>query len=187
MNKKAIYGSGIGIAVVAIVIILIVMNANSASDSGPTGQQLQIINENALNDAKAVKISVKNITAQPLDDEDVNVRIEFDVYNPNQGTLILEAVTYNLFTNDTRIISGDIGEKLEGFVASQESVYPIIGNGTITLKDTQSFQRNELAADILDRMLEGKGSYLINGTYSYKQTSSFQATGADKDFELTFH
>jgi hypothetical protein len=36
-------------------------------------------------------------------------------------------------------------------------------------------------------MLEGKGSYLINGTYSYKQTSSLQATGADKDFELTFH
>jgi hypothetical protein len=185
MNKKAIYASGIGIAVVAI-IILIVIHASSPSDIDRTGQQ-QIINENELNDAKVVEISVKNITAEPLDDENVNVRIEFSVYNPNKGTLILEAITYNLFTNDTRIISGDIGEKLEGFVTTQGSVYPIIGNDTITLRDIQSLQRNELAANTLDQMLEGKGSYLINGTYSYRQTSTLQATGADKDFQLTFH
>jgi hypothetical protein len=36
------------------------------------------------------------------------------------------------------------------------------------------------------KVVDSKANYLINGTYSYKQTSSLQAMGADKDFKLTF-
>ena len=66
-------------------------------------------------------------------------------------------------------------------MASQESVFPIIANGTITLKDSHQLPQEELTA-----RLNGQTPYIINGTYSYKQTSSIQAIGADRDFELTF-
>ncbi|HEU4822738.1 MAG TPA: hypothetical protein VFS97_04875, partial [Nitrososphaeraceae archaeon] len=86
----------------------------------------------------------------------------------------------------TRVVSGDIGEKLEGFVASQESVFPIIANSSITLKDSHRLQPSEFLPADLKEILNGKAHYTINGTYSYKQSSVFEARGADRDFELTF-
>jgi hypothetical protein len=71
-------------------------------------------------------------------------------------------------------------------VASQESVFPIIGNSNITLKDSHNLQPSEFLAADLKEILNGKAHYTINGTYSYKQTSGIEARGADRDFELTF-
>jgi hypothetical protein len=47
-------------------------------------------------------------------------------------------------------------------------------------------ERNDMNAPIWDKVVDGRANYIINGTYSYKQTSSFQATGGDMDFKLTF-
>jgi hypothetical protein len=71
-------------------------------------------------------------------------------------------------------------------VASQESVFPIIANSNITLKDSHNLQPSEFLSADLKEILNGKAHYTINGTYSYKQTSGIEARGADRDFELTF-
>ena len=52
-----------------------------------------------------------------------------------RGTVILELISYNVYSNSTRIVSGDIGNRPEGFVDSQDSIFPVIGNGTLILKD----------------------------------------------------
>jgi hypothetical protein len=71
-------------------------------------------------------------------------------------------------------------------VTSSEGIYPIISNGTVTLKDKQVSERNNAIAPIWDKMVSGKISYSVKGTFSYKQTSSLQSVSADKDFNLTF-
>ena len=180
MKKKAMYALGIGIAAVA-VIIFIILRITTPSDMTSTEVQ-PTDNQNAL----GVDVSIENVSAERDQDNGINFQIQFRASNPNESTVILEAITYNVFTNNSRIVSGDIGEKLEGFVASQESVFPIIANSTITLKDSHRLLPNELAPNNLTEILDGKAHYIINGTYSYKQTSSIQAIGADRDFELTF-
>ncbi len=181
MKKKAMYALGIGIAAVA-VIIFIILRITTPSDMTSTEVQ-PTDNQNAL---ERVDVSIENVSAERDQDNGINFQIQFRASNPNESTVILEAITYNVFTNNSRIVSGDIGEKLEGFVASQESVFPIIANSTITLKDSHRLLPNELAPNNLTEILDGKAHYIINGTYSYKQTSSIQAIGADRDFELTF-
>lgn len=179
MKKKAMYALGSGIAAVA-VIIFIILRITTPSDMTSTEVQ-PTDNQNAL-----VDVSIENVSAERDQDNGINFQIQFRASNPNESTVILEAITYNVYTNNSRIVSGDIGEKLEGFVASQESVFPIIANSTITLKDSHRLLPNELAPNNLTEILDGKAHYIINGTYSYKQTSSIQAIGADRDFELTF-
>src|SRR6187200_630157 len=183
MNIKAIYAAGGAIAAVAIAIFLVISSGifGNGNFHGQVG-----FNQNALKDAQAIKLSIKNISGKQIDNKTADIQVVFDAYNPNRGTVILEAITYNLFANGIRLTSGDIGAKLEGFIASQEGVYPIIGNGTVTLKDTQAVQQNGLTADGWSKVVNSKASYIINGTYSYKQTSSLQATGEDKDFKFRF-
>ena len=183
MNTKAIYAAGGGIAAVAVAIFLI-MSTGIFSNNNSSGQGF---NQGALMNIEAIKLSIKNVAANETADRIAEIQVAFDAYNPNMGTVILEAIGYNVFVDNMRIVSGDIGEKPEGFVASQEGIYPIIGNGTVTLKDVQTVERNDMNAAIWDKVVDGSASYIINGTYSYKQTSSFQATGGDKEFQLAFH
>ena len=187
MNSKIIYASAGGIASIALVIYLItIVNPPRGNDSNENAQQQQGANQTSLGDGKAIEISVKNISAEPLNNGSIDFRVAFNIHNPNKATLILEAISYNLFGDEKPILFGDIGEKLEGFVASQESVFPIIGNGTITLKDSRAVPRNNLPLGTINKILEGNANYILNGTYSYKQTSGLQTSGADKDFELRF-
>ena len=176
------YAAGGGIAAVAVAIFLI-MNTGIFNNTNFIGQGF---NQGALMNIKAIGLSVNNLAANQTADNIAEIQVVFDAYNPNMGTVILEAIQYNVFVDNMRVISGDIGEKPEGFVASQEGIYPIIGNGTVTLKDVQTVERNDLNAAIWDKVANGRANYIINGTYSYKQTSSFQATGGDMEFNLTF-
>lgn len=176
------YAAGGGIAAVAVAIFLI-MNTGIFNNTNFIGQGF---NQGALMNVKAIGLSVNNLAANQTADNIAEIQVVFDAYNPNMGTVILEAIQYNVFVDNMRVISGDIGEKPEGFVASQEGIYPIIGNGTVTLKDVQTVERNDLNAAIWDKIVDGRANYIINGTYSYKQTSSFQATGGDMEFNLTF-
>ena len=182
MDRKAIYAAGGGIAAAAVVIYLI-MNTGILTNTNSIGQGF---NQGALMNIKAIGLSINNLVTNRTADNIAEIRVIFDAYNPNMGTVILEAIRYNVFVDNIRVISGDIGEKPEGFVASQEGIYPIIGNGTVTLKDVQTVERNDMNAAIWDKVVDGRANYIINGTYSYKQTSSFQATGGDMDFKLTF-
>jgi LEA14-like dessication related protein len=184
MNIKAMYAAGGAIAAVAIVIFLVISSGifGNGNFHGQVG-----FNQNALKDTQAIKLSIKNISGKAIvGNKTANIQVVFNAYNPNSGTVILEAISYNVFVNNIRLISNDIGAKLEGFVASQEGVFPVIGNGTVILKDTQVLHRNNLIADSWSKIVEGKANYVVNGTYSYKQTSSIQATGEDRAFRLTY-
>jgi hypothetical protein len=83
--------------------------------------------------------------------------------------------------------SGDIGVSPEGFVASQEGIFPIVSNTTVTLKDSRPSERNNLTADAWDSMFNGEAQYRIEGTFAYKLTgTSFQFSAGEKDFRLTY-
>jgi hypothetical protein len=59
----------------------------------------------------------------------------------------------------------------------------------VTLKDSQTIQKNNINTAIWDKLMGGdatKVSYLINGTYSYRQTANLEASGGIKEFNITF-
>lgn len=72
-------------------------------------------------------------------------------------------------------------------MASQEGIFPVVSNTTVTLKDTQPSVRNNLTADAWDSMVKGDAQYRVEGTYSYKLTgTSFQFSAGEKEFLFTY-
>ena len=84
-----------------------------------------------------------------------------------------------------RIASGDIGQRPEGFVDSSAGIYPIIGNGTVTLKDEKTIQKDNRIENVWNKITDETSSFQVNGSFAYRQTSSFQAFGGEIDFDLT--
>jgi len=132
-------------------------------------------------------ISIKNITVEPIDSSHSNLQIAFDAHNPNRRTIILESIQYKVLVNNSEVASGEIGERLEGFLESQDNVFPVIGSGNVTLKDTDLLARNSENSDLWNRLSMNQiDSYQVNGTYSFSQTSTLQASGGDRPFALNF-
>ncbi|MGB5090819.1 MAG: hypothetical protein WBN72_07735 [Nitrososphaeraceae archaeon] len=191
--EKKIVASIVIIAVIAIVISLIAFSGNFQSgDFSKIGlanmniTKSSIFNQEAIKESKPPELSIKDIRTGIADDGKGNFSIIFNVFNPNKGTVILESISYNVYSNSTKIASGDIGNRPEGFVDSQDSIFPVIGNGTLILKDKKIIQssKDPNLSQIANNINASK--YLVNGTYFFKQTGSFQSTGGEQQFSINY-
>jgi LEA14-like dessication related protein len=200
MNKSLIY-SGVGVAAAAIIIfaflgngsfsrILINQDEKTAKDNSITTTPAAAAAAPAANVAP-MDIKIKNVVVNKTNDEkSANLQVAFDVHNPNTNTMILDGIRYNVYVNNAFITSGNIGTEAPEDVIRSESGFPIIRNSVVTLKDTQTVQKNNINTASWDKIVGGaaatKTSYQINGTYSYRQTANLEASGGVKEFSLTF-
>ena len=159
MNTRVLYAVGIGIIIIGVVFYLFnigFLSQNSQSNNNPeslvngTNDVPTQSNQPSPSDSpettkltpqqlnsQNLSLSVDSVKVLPVNNES-RLETVFKVYNPNKGSAILETVTYNVYLDNVRIASGDVGSRTEGFVDSLESVYPIIGNQSIVIRDTES-------------------------------------------------
>jgi LEA14-like dessication related protein len=138
-----------------------------------------------------IKLSVKDISVKSTNNTAAEIQIAFSANNPTKGTVIIEEIQYNVLVDGIRIVSGNIGQRLEGFLTSSATIFPIVSGSEVILKDKQITHRNSANEAIWNKLIEGKDNnakikYLITGTISYKQGSVLEKTGAENDFKLTF-
>jgi len=143
-------------------------------------------------------VSVKSVGVVP-ENNVKSLQIALNVHNPNIGSAILETLSYNVYLNNTRLASADFGTKPQGFIDSLSSVYPIIGNQTITLKDKQPLtpEGNSLfnSNGVLINGSKSNASkpqnplsnfYIVNGTFSTTLTRGIQSQSSETPFNLQF-
>lgn len=182
MNTKAIYAAGAGIAAAAIAVFFILgpglspgpaTNSTNATDNRP-----QFV---------PPVVAVKDIAATQVDGENAQVKITFTVENPNNTTMLLENIHYNINVDGKRMTLGDVGESPEGFLASQGSLFTIVSGSTLTVSDTQTAERNSAIAEEWDRMVAGDATFVVDGTYFYRLTAgNLDTSTGEQDFSLTF-
>jgi hypothetical protein len=194
LNRKVVYAST-GVVIGFILLIFFTTYNTSPVNFDKTISNLKlpavnvsapIFNQEAFKDAQSLELDIASVQAQPIDNNSTNLELIFNVHNPNKGTVMLESISYNLYSNTGRIVSGDVGERPEGFVGSQANIFPIVGNGSLTIKDKKIAERDDARQSDWDNILDNSQHYIINGTFSYKQTSSFQSSGGENNFTLNF-
>lgn len=192
MGKKIVV-MGIIVAIIVIIVYFGISGSNVlTNDISRLGlanmnfTEASLFNQEAIKDPIAPELSIKDITARIVDGNSGNFSIIFNVFNPNKGTIMLESISYNVYSNSTRIVSGDIGKRPEGFVDSQDSIFPVIGNGTLILKDKRIMENNnQLNLSQISGSNE-LSEFLVNGSYFFKQTGSFQSTGGEQIFNINY-
>lgn len=171
----------------------IVGSNQQQQQQSPSNQQKQTSSSNYEN----LTVSAKSVNIVPINNVS-SLQIALNVHNPNRGAAILETLSYNVYLNNVRLASADIGSKPQGFIDSLSSVYPIIGNQTITLKDQQPLTPE--AAALLDsngtliknsnsnisKASIKSNSYVINGTFSTTLERGTQSQSSETPFSLQF-
>lgn len=145
----------------------------------------------AQDQQQPIKFSIKNIVIKPISNTSADVQVAFSAYNPGKGTVIIEEVQYDMSLDGTRIVSGSIGERLEGFVTSSATIYPIVSGSEVVLKDKQIVHKDNINQGVWNKIIEGinkntKSKYLVIGTIAYKQGSVLENNAGENSFKLTF-
>ena len=212
MNTKVIYAVGVGIIIIGVVFYFIfnsgfliqnpnnndlstsLANSSVRSSSGSNSNQPQNTDNSQMTpqqlNTQNISISVNSVRVVPANNESV-MEVALNAYNPNKGAAILETVTYNVFLNGVRLSSGDVGVRTEGFIDSLESVYTIIGNQTIVLKDKQPLTEEGLKFfDSQGNWIGGESSnatqYDVNGTYFYTLNRGSDAQAREHSFSFKY-
>lgn len=218
MNTRVIYAVGLGIIVIGVVFYLFnigFLSQNSESDNNPESEV------NGTNDistppnqsSASGSLETTGLTPQQLNSQNLSLSVDsvkvvqvnnesqletvFNVYNPNKGAAILETVTYNVYLDNVRIGSGDVGSRTEGFVDSLESVYTIIGNQSIVLRDREPLTEDgtslfDSQGQILSATTDSSNSsttsqaYDVNGTYFYTLNRGSEAQVREHSFNFQY-
>jgi hypothetical protein len=217
MNTRVLYAVGIGIIIIGVVFYLFnigFLSQNPESNNNPeslvngTNDVPTQSNQPSPSDSpetteltpqqlnsQNLSLSVDSVKVVPVNNES-RLETVFKVYNPNKGSAILETVTYNVYLDNIRIASGDVGSRTEGFVDSLESVYPIIGNQSIVIRDTESLtedanslfdsQGKMVAANADNSNSSTSQAYDVNGTYFYTLNRGSDAQVRENEFNFQF-
>jgi hypothetical protein len=218
MNTRIIYAVGLGIIIIGVVFYLFnigFLSQNSESDNNPESEV------NGTNDisippnqsSASGSPETTGLTPQQLNSQNLSLSVDsvkvvqvnnesqletvFNVYNPNKGAAILETVTYNVYLDNVRIGSGDVGSRTEGFVDSLESVYTIIGNQSIVLRDREPLTEDgtslfDSQGQIQSATTDSSNSsttsraYDVNGTYFYTLNRGSEAQVREHSFNFQY-
>ncbi len=135
-------------------------------------------------ESKPVDIVYNGTTILSVTDRNATLESKFTLTNPNENTLIIEMVSYDIYFNGVNIGHGQYGQRYEG---TWESSYylPLTQHNTETISNTAQIQNDGNNPQTWSSLQSGKGKFKIMGTIYYSTNTAFSGQGFSKDFEFS--
>ncbi|MDW7731939.1 MAG: LEA type 2 family protein [Methanolobus sp.] len=99
-----------------LVVILLLAASFASLGCASTDEQNQTQEFNVEENVQALKdtnVTFEDLQINEISSEQIDLTITVDIYNPNDVTVELERMDYDIYANDVRIASGSFEEPLE--------------------------------------------------------------------------
>lgn len=141
----------------------------------PQTQPLQI----ALDDISIAKISERSVT----------IDIAFVISNPNLRSMIVQTMDYQLFetgySESEQISGGEIGSRPTGMVEFGSNYYTLLGENSITLKDTINLKNTGNTPELWTDLQNGTATWRVTGDVFYNLSSMTSGQENELHFDFT--
>jgi hypothetical protein len=141
LDKKLLVGVAVGVLVAIIVVVALLPSSGFLKNYVQENPQSPGALKAASIEIKPVVVSINRTSVLSSSDKEAVIVTKFDVLNPNDVTVILEAITYDLYENGVLVGHGQIGERLEGALESS-NYYTLVEHytnqldGKVTIQNT---------------------------------------------------
>lgn len=130
-----------------------------------------------------LNVALSDISVLEVTDRRATVEIKFEVTNPNQRSIILQVIKYQLYGDGLRLSSGEIGQRAEGMVASSD-YFVLLANSSITVKDKIILQNTGNTPQLWDSLMAGDTSWRVTGDAIFNLSSV--AGGSENEVQFEF-
>lgn len=145
MNPRIYVGAAVA-AIAAIVGVVALSGQGLTSlmpDEADTARDLPVI--------EPLVVELELLEVSRPDADSAVIDLKFKISNPNQRSVILQLVKYELFEDGIRIHAGQIGDRFAGFVEGSD-FYPILAGSYTTLSDSITVRNTGDAPEFWDAL-----------------------------------
>ncbi len=183
MNPKIF----VGIAVAALVIVLGGILLTGPTIVIPTpGDPSQTRN---APQAQPIRIELEDLSISKISERAVTIELAFKLSNPNPRAVIVQTMDYQLFEtgySDTeQITGGEIGSRPEGMLEFGSNYYTLLGENSITLRDSKTIRNSGNTADLWKAFEDGTATWRVTGDVFYNLSSMTSGQENELHFEFT--
>ena len=183
MNPKIFVGAAVAILAVIIGGILL---------AGPS-MIIEPSNENSevqgIQQVQPLKIELDDIAVTKISERSATIEIAFRIINPNQRSVIVQTMDYQLFetgySESEQISGGQIGSRPEGMVEFGSNYYTLLGENSITLKDTISLKNSGNTPELWNALESNTATWKVTGDVFYNLSSMTSGQENELHFEFT--
>ena len=177
----------IGVAIVALAVILggILLTGPSLTldpvgDSQQQQQQQQQI--------QTLRIELDDINVSKISERTATIDVIFVIHNPNPRAVIVQTMDYQLFetsySESEQLSGGQIGSRPEGMVEFGSNYYTLLGENSITLKDTITLRNSGNTPQLWTDLRDGTASWRVTGTVFFNLSSMTSGQENEINFEF---
>ena len=184
MNRKLLVGVAVGVLAIITVSVALLPGSGILKNMLPDNISLPGTLDTLSSDIEPLVVKLNKVTVESVSEKEAVLELEFDVSNPNNKTVLLEMISFEIYANGEKIGFGEIGERLSGQYASSNyytvlTEYPLTITGKATIKNTG--KNPEFWSTINDSVPEWR----ITGEAFYSTTSAFSGIAGSTVFDYT--
>lgn len=177
MNPKIVVGA----VVAAFVIIIGLIGFSGTSIIDDVSGRGIIPSSEAPIETLPIKIELENISILDVNEKEAIIEVQFKVTNPNYKSIILQTIKYDLYENNMKIQSSQIGERPMGMVDSS-NYFTLLSEQPTTLKEKITIKNTGNSPEFWDALTNNTPQWKIKGEASFN-LSSITAGGEN---QMTF-
>jgi hypothetical protein len=142
-----------------------------------------------ISEAQSLQIELDDIYVEKISERSATIEIGFVISNPNPRSVIVQTMDYQLFATDysdsEQIAGGEIGSRPTGMVEFGSNYYTLLGENSITLRDTITLKGSENTPDLWTLLRSDNTSWRVSGDVFYNLSSMTSGQENVLSFEFT--
>lgn len=183
MNPKIFVGAAV--AGLAVILGGILMMGPSITIE----DQIETTEVQSIPQAEPLQIELDDISVTKISERTATIEIAFKISNPNQRSMIVQVMDYQLFEtgySDTEQISGgQIGNRPEGMVEFGSNYYTLLGENSIILRDKITLKNSGNTPELWSALESNTASWRVSGDVFYNLSSMTSGQENELHFEFT--
>lgn len=182
MNPKVFVLAAVAALAVAVGVIAMAGQAVIDDVSGGPAGFLQAPGEELV-PIEEVRVRLVGVTVEEVHERAATLTVQFEVTNPNEKSVILQYLKYELFEGGSRVHVGEIGSRPSSFV-SESNYFTLLAGQPTVLTDVVTLRNTGSTPDLWRAMSDGTASWTISGEAFFNISSMTRGGENTVAFEL---
>ena len=161
VNPKVFVVAAVAALVVALGVIALAGQTVIDDVSGGPGGFLQAPGEVPV-PIEGVQVRLVGITVEEVHERAATLTVQLEVTNPNEKSVILQYLKYELFEGGARVHVGEIGDRPSAFV-TESNYFTLLSGQPTVLTDTVTLRNTGSTPDLWRALSDGTASWRIAG------------------------
>ncbi len=177
-------GAAVGILIAMTVVVALLPSSGFLKNFVQENPQVPGGLKAASTEIKPVVVTINKTSVSSFTNKESIIDTKFNVLNPNNVTVILEAITYDLYENGVLVGHGQIGERLEGALQSS-NYYTLVERYTNQLDGKVLLENTGNNPELWSALQKNNTKWRIVGQAFYNTNTVLSGQPGSVNFNFT--